>query len=147
MNRRTVLKQLVVGVTTPLALSLGLSLGRNAGAREAPLRVIVPFPPGGGTDVLARALQDKIEAALGAQLIIDNRGGAGGTLGTALAAKAEPDGCPVLVATNTGHRAIPTTPMVTRPRAKRATPVRAWLFMATSPTSQESTRSARAPPG
>jgi tripartite-type tricarboxylate transporter receptor subunit TctC len=56
------------------------------------VRLLIPFPPGGGTDVLARALQDKIEAALGAQLIIDNRGGAGGTLGTAVAAKAEPDG-------------------------------------------------------
>ena len=44
------------------------------------------------TDVLARALQEKLEAALGTGLIIDNRGGAGGTLGTAIAAKAEPDG-------------------------------------------------------
>ena len=59
---------------------------------ERPVRLLIPFPPGGGTDVLARALQDKIEAALGALLIIDNRGGAGGTLGTAVAAKAEPDG-------------------------------------------------------
>jgi tripartite-type tricarboxylate transporter receptor subunit TctC len=59
---------------------------------ERPIRFIIPFPPGGGTDVLARALQDKLEAALGSLLIIDNRGGAGGTLGTALAATADPDG-------------------------------------------------------
>ena len=59
---------------------------------ERAVRLLIPFPPGGGTDVLARALQDKIEGALGAPLVIDNRGGAGGTLGTALAAKAEPDG-------------------------------------------------------
>jgi tripartite-type tricarboxylate transporter receptor subunit TctC len=59
---------------------------------ERPIRFIIPFPPGGGTDVLARALHEKLEAALGASLIIDNRGGAGGTLGTALAAKAESDG-------------------------------------------------------
>jgi tripartite-type tricarboxylate transporter receptor subunit TctC len=59
---------------------------------ERPIRIIIPFPPGGGTDIIARGVQDRLEAALGVGLIIDNRGGAGGTLGTALAAKAEPDG-------------------------------------------------------
>ena len=74
------------------ALLLGSAFATQAAYPERPVRLLIPFPPGGGTDVLARALQDKIEAALGAQVIIDNRGGAGGTLGTALAAKAEPDG-------------------------------------------------------
>jgi hypothetical protein len=79
-----------------LATAAAIAVAPFAGAAGAypdrPVRLLIPFPPGGGTDVLARALQDKIEAALGAQLIIDNRGGAGGTLGTAVAAKAEPDG-------------------------------------------------------
>ncbi|OGA55404.1 MAG: hypothetical protein A3F74_19285 [Betaproteobacteria bacterium RIFCSPLOWO2_12_FULL_62_58] len=52
---------------------------------------------GGGTDILARALQDKLEAALGASVIIDNRGGAGGTLGCTIAARAAPDGYTLLL--------------------------------------------------
>lgn len=67
-----------------------------AGYPEKPIRLVIPFPPGGGTDVLARALQDKLEAALGASVIIDNRGGAGGTIGCTLAARADPDGYTLL---------------------------------------------------
>jgi tripartite-type tricarboxylate transporter receptor subunit TctC len=67
-----------------------------AGYPEKPVRLLIPFPPGGGTDVLARAVQDKLEAALGASVIIDNRGGAGGTIGCTLAARADPDGYTLL---------------------------------------------------
>ncbi len=63
-----------------------------AGYPEKPIRLLIPFSPGGGTDILARALQDKLEAALGASVIIDNRGGAGGTIGVTLVARATPDG-------------------------------------------------------
>ena len=59
---------------------------------EKPIRILIPFAPGGGTDVLARAVSDKLTEALGASIIIDNRPGAGGTLGTALVARAAPDG-------------------------------------------------------
>ena len=64
---------------------------------EKPVRLLIPFPPGGGTDILARALQDKLEAALGASIIIDNRGGGGGTLGCTVASKAAPDGYTLLL--------------------------------------------------
>lgn len=57
-----------------------------------PIRLVVPFAPGGGTDVLARAVSDKLAQALGTSIIIDNRAGAAGTLGTALVAEAAPDG-------------------------------------------------------
>jgi tripartite-type tricarboxylate transporter receptor subunit TctC len=57
-----------------------------------PIRFIVPYPPGGGTDIIARIVQDKLSAALGAPIIIDNRGGAAGNIGTELAARAAPDG-------------------------------------------------------
>jgi len=67
-----------------------------AGYPEKPIRLLIPFPPGGGTDILARGLQDKLEAALGTSIIIDNRGGAGGTLGVTLAARAAPDGYTLL---------------------------------------------------
>jgi tripartite-type tricarboxylate transporter receptor subunit TctC len=52
----------------------------------------VPYPPGGGTDVIARILQDPLSKQLGHPIIIDNRGGAGGSIGTAIAARAAPDG-------------------------------------------------------
>lgn len=59
---------------------------------EKPVRLLIPFSPGGGTDVLARAVSDKLSAALGATVVIDNRPGASGTLGSALVAQAAPDG-------------------------------------------------------
>jgi tripartite-type tricarboxylate transporter receptor subunit TctC len=62
------------------------------GYPQRPIRLLIPFPPGGGTDVLARALQEKLEGALGTSVIIDNRGGAGGTVGCTIAARAAPDG-------------------------------------------------------
>jgi len=62
------------------------------GYPQKPIRLLIPFPPGGGTDILARGLQDQLEAALGTSVIIDNRGSAGGTLGCTLAARAAPDG-------------------------------------------------------
>jgi tripartite-type tricarboxylate transporter receptor subunit TctC len=62
-----------------------------------PLRFIVPFAAGGSTDQVARILGERLSAALGQQVIIDNRGGGNGVLGTALAAKASPDGYNYLV--------------------------------------------------
>lgn len=63
---------------------------------DKPIRIIIPFAPGGGTDILTRALQGKFEKALGTPVIIDNRGGAGGILGFTLVAKAPPDGYTLL---------------------------------------------------
>ncbi len=57
-----------------------------------PVKIIVPFPPGGGTDILARPLADALSKKWGQPVIIDNRGGAGGNIGTKAAADAEPDG-------------------------------------------------------
>lgn len=59
---------------------------------ERPIRFVVPFPPGGGTDAFARVISAKMTETLGQQIIIDNRGGAQGNIGTALGAKAAPDG-------------------------------------------------------
>ena len=61
------------------------------------IRFIVPFPPGGGNDVVGRIIAQKLQEGLGQVLVVDNRGGAGGTLGTDLAAKAPPDGHTLLV--------------------------------------------------
>jgi tripartite-type tricarboxylate transporter receptor subunit TctC len=57
-----------------------------------PIRFIVPYPPGGGTDIIARIVQPRLTEALGQPIVIENRGGAGGAVGTELAAKSVPDG-------------------------------------------------------
>lgn len=69
-----------------------------------PVTVIVPFPAGGGTDAFARPLTAQLSKQLGKQFVIDNRGGAGGTLGASLAAKAAPDGYTVFI--GGAHHAI-----------------------------------------
>jgi len=62
-----------------------------------PVRFIVPYPPGGGTDMLARTLSAKLVEPLGQQVIVENRSGAQGNIGTALAAKSPPDGYTILL--------------------------------------------------
>src|SRR6476659_6382429 len=62
-----------------------------------PIRFIVPFPPGGGNDIVGRIVAQKLGEGLGQQVVIDNRGGAGGTIGSDLTAKAPPDGYTLLV--------------------------------------------------
>ncbi len=63
-----------------------------------PVRFIVPFPPGGGTDAFVRILSPKLTEYLGQQIIVDNRAGAQGNIGTAIAAKSPPDGYTILAA-------------------------------------------------
>jgi len=75
-----------------------LSCGHAARGQGAkPLRIIVPFTPGGSTDILARALAPRLQQALGQTVVIDNKPGAGGSIGAAEAARAEPDGHTVLM--------------------------------------------------
>ena len=62
-----------------------------------PIRFIVPFPPGGGNDIVGRIVAMKLSEGLGQQVVVDNRGGAGGTIGTDITAKAPPDGYTMLV--------------------------------------------------
>ena len=66
---------------------------------QRPVRVIVPFPPGGSLDFNARAIVDKFSETLGQQLVIDNRAGASGTIGTGVAARSAPDGYTLLLHT------------------------------------------------
>jgi len=65
---------------------------------ERPIRLIVPFPPGGGTDTVSRTMQPELQKRLGQQIIIDNRGSAQGMTGTAIAASAAPDGYTLVIA-------------------------------------------------
>jgi len=66
-----------------------------------PIRLIVPFPPGGGTDTMARVVAPKLSEYLGQQVVPENRGGAGANIGAELAAKSPPDGYTVMLATIT----------------------------------------------
>ena len=68
----------------------GVGLAQNYPTR--PLRMIVPFPPGGGNDILARSVSQRLTDVVHQQVIVDNRGGAGGALGAQIAANAAPDG-------------------------------------------------------
>ena len=87
-NRRSALIAGAAGATAVFAPSLRA----QAGWPMKPVTVVVPFPPGGGTDAFARPLFAMMTKNVGRQFIIDNKGGAGGTLGATLAAKAAPDG-------------------------------------------------------
>src|SRR5688572_30566028 len=73
-----------------------------------PIRMVVPFPPGGPTDLLGRAVGDGLQAALGEPVVIENRAGAAGNLGVGIAARAEPDGY-TLVVVPTGNIAVNPT--------------------------------------
>lgn len=86
---------------------LALACAAGAGAQQAfpnkPIRLIVGFAPGGNTDTVARVVGAKLGERLGTQVIIDNRGGAGGTIGTEIAARANADGYTLTMGTTTTH--------------------------------------------
>jgi len=87
VSRRQVLRAGAAAAVTPLAFAQGAS-----GWPAKPVTLVVPFPAGGGTDAFARPLAAQFAKQTGRQLVIDNRGGAGGTLGAGVAAKLPPDG-------------------------------------------------------
>jgi tripartite-type tricarboxylate transporter receptor subunit TctC len=84
---------LLAGVSLPLLAAWQQALAQAG----KPIRLVVPFTPGGSTDILARAIGPKLGAALGQNVVIDNKPGAGGSLGAGDVAKAEPDGNTLLM--------------------------------------------------
>lgn len=92
-----------------LAVALSAAVSGPAGAQAyptRPVRLIVPFVPGGNTDIIARVYAPRMSEFLGQQVVIENRGGAGGTIGTELAARAAPDGYTILMV-SAGHTINP----------------------------------------
>jgi tripartite-type tricarboxylate transporter receptor subunit TctC len=98
------LKRLLYAV--PLFLVIMQSSALAQAWPSKPVRVVVPFPAGGAVDVLARMVFDKVSAEVGQPFVIENRLGAGGTIGAAAAAKAEPDGHTILV-NSSSHTVAP----------------------------------------
>jgi tripartite-type tricarboxylate transporter receptor subunit TctC len=94
-GRRACCLSLATGAAAALLPWAARSQGPN-GYPDKPVKFLVPYPPGGGTDVIARIVQPRFQALLGQPVVIDNRGGAAGLVGTELVAKAPADGYTVL---------------------------------------------------
>jgi len=95
MQRRIVISLALFGVLVQSAFAQSYP--------TKPIRMIVPFPAGGATDILARALSQKLGEKLGQTVVVENRPGAGGTIGADAASKAAPDGYTLLLATSSTH--------------------------------------------
>lgn len=93
MKRRDLLATAAVGIVLPFRYSIAQAYPSR------PIRLIVPFAPGGSTDVIARAISDSLAKQLGQTVVIDNKGGAGGAIGTMEMVRAAPDGYTLLMVT------------------------------------------------
>lgn len=95
------LHKLLLAFTTGFAVAA--SAQAQTGYPNKPIRLIVPFAPGGTTDIVARVVGDRLGKELGQPVVIENRGGGGGSIGAAAIAKAEPDGYTIGVSTVSTH--------------------------------------------
>ena len=96
------MKNLLVSALVAVLAWPGLA-GAQAWPTAKPLRMVIPFPAGGATDIIGRTVAQGLAAALGQQVIVDNKPGAGGTIGADAVAKAAPDGYTILMATSSTH--------------------------------------------
>jgi tripartite-type tricarboxylate transporter receptor subunit TctC len=92
VDRRLVLGGLAGALAAP-----AIGSAQSAWPKSGTIRLIVPFPPAGATDVIGRIVAEKLSASWGNQIVIENKGGAGGNIGTDQAAKSAPDGNTILV--------------------------------------------------
>ena len=113
------MRSFIMKVTSVVLLvASGPAMSQADDYPNRPIRMIVAYPPGGGIDQVARPLAEKLGAALGRAVVIDNRGGAGGIIGTEAAAKAVPDGYTLLLG-DSGSLTI-------TPAIYKSVPLRSW---------------------
>ena len=97
------LRDATVRESAPAAVLIAQASVPVEGYPSRPVRLIVPFPPGGGNDTIARLMGQKLAPVLGQQMLVDNRPGAGGTIGAELAARSPPDGYTLFLAGVASH--------------------------------------------
>jgi tripartite-type tricarboxylate transporter receptor subunit TctC len=86
---------------------LGHAYAQSPAYPAKPIRIVIPYPPGGGTDIVIRAVSGRLSERLGQPVVVDNRGGATGTIGSESVAHAAPDGYTLLAHTNAGITILP----------------------------------------
>ena len=101
MNHPILRRRLLALASTALLVVTGGAFAASESWPAKAITIVVPFPAGGGTDVIFRSVQVKLQAELGVPVVIENRAGAGGTVGTGYGAKATPDGYTLVAATTT----------------------------------------------
>ena len=105
-NRRSVVTSLMPGMAV-LALTLAVALPALAEFPDRPIRIVVPYPPGGTSDLLARAVAPRLGERLKQTVVIENRAGAGGVIGSQVVAKSPADGYTLLLGTIATHGILP----------------------------------------
>jgi tripartite-type tricarboxylate transporter receptor subunit TctC len=119
------------GLSRSLLLASGIALAGAASAQGTAIKVLVGFPPGGGTDAIARVLADKLKDQLGVPVIVENKAGAGGQLAAQALKAAAPDGNTLFL---THDHSVSILPLVMKNPASTQ-PRTLWLWPALPPSS------------
>jgi tripartite-type tricarboxylate transporter receptor subunit TctC len=121
MNTRIAVALITLAATPALAQTP--AAGASQGYLARPLRLIVPFPAGGGSDAIARIISPKLTERLGQQIVVDNRAGAGGSVGTEAAVRSTPDGHNMVLASTSEIAINPALYKLSYDTLKDLTPV------------------------
>lgn len=100
-------RHLLAGLALPLAAPALAQTAAQAPWPNRPIRLVVPYPPGGASDIAGRLQAQVLQDGLGVPVVVDNRAGAGGTIGTAHVAQSPPDGYTVMMASPSSHLGAP----------------------------------------